>query len=85
MAPSVFQVSVRSRAFTLSPPPPLSPSLIGHLASADAKQNVYLLTKADHDADLRHYMSEINDNEVHVRSLLSHLQCSHCPHPWVPY
>ena len=56
MAPSVFQVSVHGQAFTLSHPPPPSP--IGHLASADVKQNVYLLTKTDHDADSRYYMSE---------------------------
>ena len=44
-ASSVFRVGARRRAFALLPPLPAprppSPSLIGHLASADVKQNVY--------------------------------------------
>ena len=39
-ASSVFRVGARGRAFTLSPPSPLSPSLISNLASVDVKQNV---------------------------------------------
>ena len=57
-ASSVFPVGTRGRALTLlclpppPPPPPrtpphLSPSLTGHLASVDVKQNVYLLTSGE--------------------------------------
>ena len=39
---SVFRVGARGRAFTLSPPFPLSTSLISHLASVDVKQKCLL-------------------------------------------
>ena len=44
-ASSVFRVGARGRAFTLSPPSPLSQSLISNLVSVDVKQHIYLLTE----------------------------------------